>query len=71
MFLHSLLNEIHFSIYQGKFEFDGMAVLHYLNIQYWVIYIEKAWLFNKKLKFSKVQTVLLLKSLLKPDIFRH
>ena len=37
MFLHSLLNEVHFFIYQGKFEFDGTAVLCNLNIQYCVL----------------------------------
>ena len=141
VFLHLLLNEIHFFIYQGKFAFDGMAVLykypvldcvcsftqscltlrshelqparllcpwdfpgkntgvgcHFilqgifptqaLNplLLHWqedslplhhprspvLGYLcRKTWLFNNKLKFLKVQIFLLLKSLLKPDLFK-
>ena len=28
-------------MYQGKFKFNFIAILHNLNIQYWVIRVEK------------------------------
>lgn len=53
VFLHSLLNKIHFSIFQGNFIFDDIVLLHTLNIEYWDISIEKHGYLRGKLHFQK------------------
>lgn len=55
VFLHLLWKEIHFSIFQGKFKFDDIAIFQNLNIEYGDVYIEQRGYLIGKLHFQKFE----------------